>query len=180
MIYNHTGCICLTFLQCAFSNVSSNYLREKMHNHTGCICLTFLHCAFSNVSSNDLCEKMHNHTGCICLIFPCVQWQLFHWNSSPGNYHDLGFVPSPQGGKVYHFGFCLLGSFPTTSWVTGATLCWSECKYKKISIIAKRAPVGANKNCYKNVCHEFAGKLANSLIDNAAALPCISNGPYII
>ena len=97
---NHTGCICLTFLHCAFSNVSSKRLDKRMQNHTGCICLTFLHCAFSNVSSNYLREKMHNHTGCICLIFPFVHWQLLRWVSSPGNYHDHGFVPSPQAGKV--------------------------------------------------------------------------------
>ena len=66
---NHTGCICLTFLHCAFSNVSSKRLAERMHNHTGCICLIFLHCAFSNVSSKGLHERMHNHTGCICLTF---------------------------------------------------------------------------------------------------------------
>merc|ERR1712083_859610 len=47
----------------------SNCLRERMQGHTGCICLTFLHYASSNVSSNCLPEKMHNHTSCICLIF---------------------------------------------------------------------------------------------------------------
>ena len=66
---SHTGCICLTFLHCVFSNVSSNRLPEQMQNHTGCICWTFLHCAFSNVSSNDLLEKRQSHTGCICLTF---------------------------------------------------------------------------------------------------------------
>ena len=78
----------------------SNCLPERMQSHIGCIYLTFLHCAFSNVSSKRPSERLHNHTGYICLIFPCVHWQLFHWNSSPGNYHDHGFVPSPQGGKV--------------------------------------------------------------------------------
>ena len=34
------GCIYLTFLHCAFSNASSNCLREKMHSHTDCIYLT--------------------------------------------------------------------------------------------------------------------------------------------
>ena len=37
-----------------------------MHTHTGCICLTFLHCVFSNEFLNWLPEKMHSHTGCIC------------------------------------------------------------------------------------------------------------------
>ena len=31
-------------------------LNERMHSHIGCICLTFLHCAFSNVYSNRLNE----------------------------------------------------------------------------------------------------------------------------
>ena len=68
-MHNHTGCICLSFLHCAFSNVSSSCLPEMMQNHTGCICLTFLHCVFSNVSSKNLNQSMHNHTGCICLSF---------------------------------------------------------------------------------------------------------------
>ena len=74
---SHTGCICLFFLHCVFSNVSSNCLPEMMHNYTGCICLTFLHCAFSNVSSNCLRRKMYNHTGCICLT-TCIGHSLFH------------------------------------------------------------------------------------------------------
>ena len=31
--------------------------------------MTFLHCAFSNVSSNCLHENRHSHIDCICLIF---------------------------------------------------------------------------------------------------------------
>ena len=34
--------------------MSSNGLPEKRHSHIGCICLTFLHCEFSNVSSNGV------------------------------------------------------------------------------------------------------------------------------
>ena len=40
----------LTFLHCAFLNVSSNRLPKKRQSYIGCICLAFLHCAFSNVS----------------------------------------------------------------------------------------------------------------------------------
>ena len=58
-----------TFLHCAFLNVSSNCLPERMKSHIGCICLTFLHCVFSNVSSNWLPESMKNHIDCICLTF---------------------------------------------------------------------------------------------------------------
>ena len=83
----HLGCICLIFLHCAFSNVFSNCLNQRMHDHTGCICLTFphcvflnvsskcldqrmhSHCGFLNVSSKRLHKKMHNHTCCICLAF---------------------------------------------------------------------------------------------------------------
>ena len=65
----HIGCICLTFLHCAFSKFSSNCLTEKIHSHIGCIRLAFLRCAFSNVSSDDLPERMHSHIGCICLTF---------------------------------------------------------------------------------------------------------------
>ena len=54
----HTGCICLTFLHCAFSNVFSNWLPERMQNHTDCICLTFLHHVFSNESSDCLPDRM--------------------------------------------------------------------------------------------------------------------------
>ena len=64
------GHFSLTFLDCVFSNVSSNFLPEKRHSHIGCICLALLHCAFSNVSSNYLLVRMHNHTGYICLSFP--------------------------------------------------------------------------------------------------------------
>ena len=39
---------------CCCSNVASNGLPEKRHNRIGYICLTFLHCAFSSVSSNGL------------------------------------------------------------------------------------------------------------------------------
>ena len=100
---SHTGCICLTFLHCAFSNVPSKRLHKRIHNHTGCICSTFLHYASSNVLSNCLLERIHNHTGCICLIFPSALGQLFHWNFSAWNYHAQCFVPSPTSGKV-----CLL------------------------------------------------------------------------
>ena len=64
---NHTGCICLTFLRCVFSDVPSKRLHRRMHNHTGCICLTFLRCVFSNVSSDIFSERTHIHIGCTCL-----------------------------------------------------------------------------------------------------------------
>ena len=45
-------CCSFTFLHCAFSSVSLNCLPEKSHSHIGCICLTLLHCALTNVSSS--------------------------------------------------------------------------------------------------------------------------------
>ena len=35
--------VCLTFLHCAFSNVSSNCLQQKRHIHIGCIFLKYWH-----------------------------------------------------------------------------------------------------------------------------------------
>ena len=62
-------CICMAFLHCAFSSVSSKRLHKRMQSHIGCICLIFLHCEFSNGSSNDQPEKRHSHIGCISLTF---------------------------------------------------------------------------------------------------------------
>ena len=42
--------ICLSFLHCAFSNVSSNHLPQKRHSHIGSIYFTFLHSAFLTLS----------------------------------------------------------------------------------------------------------------------------------
>ena len=55
---SHIGCICLTFLHCAFPNVFPNDLPETRHSHIGCIYLIFLHCGFSNVSSNCLSSPL--------------------------------------------------------------------------------------------------------------------------
>ena len=38
-----------------FSNASPKRLHKRMQNHIGCICLTFVQCVFSNVSSNANC-----------------------------------------------------------------------------------------------------------------------------
>ena len=73
---SHTGCICLTFHHCVSSNVSSNYLLERMHIRIGCICLSFLRCVSSNVSSNGLPVRMHGHiVVCIYLTFPHYVFQ---------------------------------------------------------------------------------------------------------
>ena len=64
---SYTGCICLAFPHCVYSNASSNRLPENRHCHIGCICLPFLHCAFSNVSSNRLLETTQSHKACIYL-----------------------------------------------------------------------------------------------------------------
>ena len=67
------GCICLTFLHCASSNVSLNCLPKKMQSQAGCVCLAFRHYVFSNVFSNFPHEQMKSHIECICLTFlQCV------------------------------------------------------------------------------------------------------------
>ena len=64
MIRNHilkyTCCIQLSmcpfslpFLHHVFSNVSSDFMPERMHSHIGCIYWTFLHCVISNVPSEQ-------------------------------------------------------------------------------------------------------------------------------
>ena len=68
-MHSYIGCIWMTFLLCAFSNVLSNCLPERMQSHIGCISLAFLHCAFSNVSSDCLSERMQTHIGCIFFTF---------------------------------------------------------------------------------------------------------------
>ena len=65
--------MCLAFLSCALSNVSSNGLAERRHSHIGCIYLAFLRCVFSSVSSNRMPDKMHSHTDRIYLtLLHCV------------------------------------------------------------------------------------------------------------
>ena len=66
---SYLGCICLTWLYCVFSNVSSKYLDQRRYNRIGCIGLAFLQCAFSCASSSFLFETMHDCTGCIYLSF---------------------------------------------------------------------------------------------------------------
>ena len=53
---SHTGCICLTFLQCVFSCVSSKCLPEMKHSHTGCICLIWLSCFSCSLNPWDPCS----------------------------------------------------------------------------------------------------------------------------
>ena len=52
-----TDCICLSFLWCEFSNVSSKHSDHNRHNDIGCTDLTFLHCVPSKVISNFLNEQ---------------------------------------------------------------------------------------------------------------------------
>ena len=88
---DHTDCICMTFFRSTsaesskilyetivalvFSNMSSNYIHEKIYKHIGCICLNFQRCLFSNVSSKRLHMKIYSntdHTDCICMTFSAV------------------------------------------------------------------------------------------------------------
>ena len=71
--HSHIGCTYMTFLYCGFSNVSVNFLHERMQSRMqsliNFIYLTFLHCGFSNVSSNRLIGRMHSRKGCIWVAF---------------------------------------------------------------------------------------------------------------
>ena len=62
----YIGCICVPFLHCAFSNVSSIGLPDMRQSHTDCMCMIFVHCVFSNVPSNCPAEMRYIHIGCIC------------------------------------------------------------------------------------------------------------------
>ena len=55
---SHIGYNCLTFLNCAFSDVSSNDVHKRIHSRIGCICLTFHHywffkCVFKLLACED-------------------------------------------------------------------------------------------------------------------------------
>ena len=94
----HIGYTCLTFLQCVFSNASSNDLPERMQSHIGCICLAFLHYVSSNVYSKCL-HIQHNHTGCTCETFlPCLflSSKPFHriWFHSTNVVQDFDSSPA--------------------------------------------------------------------------------------
>ena len=47
-----------TCLHCGNSYVSSDWMYHGMHSHTGSICLVFLNCGFSNVSTKRLHKRM--------------------------------------------------------------------------------------------------------------------------
>ena len=70
------GCICLTFLHCAFPNVYSKSLDQRRQSHTGCIFLAIRHRVFSKASSNRLPERRLIHIGCIYLASSTVCFQM--------------------------------------------------------------------------------------------------------
>ena len=55
-------------LLCVFCMLPHGFFK-RIHNRIGCICLTFLHCAFSYVVSNGFYKRMHSRIGCICLTY---------------------------------------------------------------------------------------------------------------
>ena len=50
------------------------YLHLKLSQLRWLHFFTFQHCAFSNVSSNGLLERMHSHIGCIFLLFNTMRF----------------------------------------------------------------------------------------------------------
>ena len=91
--YRVTGCINLTFLRDAFSNVSSNGMHEMMHSHTGCIFLIFsLLCRFKRVFSIlffTVPRQMYSQA--VCPRGCIVTLVAFVWLFS-----TVGFQMSPQ------------------------------------------------------------------------------------
>ena len=58
-----------TFRHCDITHALSYHLAERRHICIDCICMTCLQCVFSNVSPKHLPERMHINNGCICLTF---------------------------------------------------------------------------------------------------------------
>ena len=107
---SYIGYICLTFLQCVFSNVFVNCIAKSMYTDTGYICLTCLYYGFSNVSSNRLPDRMHIHTGYICWIcLPSAFSNVFLNSFSKGMQNQVGqiciclichLLPPPSNGSL--------------------------------------------------------------------------------
>ena len=137
---SHTGCICLTFPHCAFSNVSLNCLPVRMHIHTGCICLTLIHCVFLNVSLNRLLVRMHSHIGCICLTFlHCVFSNVSsnYWHKRLHNHIGCTFLNFYLGHILLHFyevlyWHCLPGSHSVQDFCPSL---WETCEGNGIAIV---------------------------------------------
>ena len=119
-MHSHTGCICLAFLQCVFSNVSWKCLPKKRQSHMGCICWTFPHCAFSSVSLNRLSKRTYSYTGCICLtshlchfLSFSLELQYLNWFCSNHSCHD--FDPTTKNQERGREG-CLIWALLMSSW----------------------------------------------------------------
>ena len=132
-MHNHTGCICLTFLHCVSSNVSSNCLPQKMHNHTGYICLTFLHCAFSNVSSICLHFRRFIITqAAFVWLFSTVRFQM-----CPQNVRPRGCIIT-QVAFVWFFPVFIGNSFTEIllHWIIMLKVLFHRHKWKGLSPVA--------------------------------------------
>ena len=57
------------------------YESKRTKKYIGCICLIYLHCVFSNVSSNCLSERIQKCIGYICLIFLYCGLHLFDFST---------------------------------------------------------------------------------------------------
>ena len=75
-MHNYIGCIFMPFLHCAFSNLSSNCLPERIHNHIGCICSAFPQYVLSNVDPKILDQSKQTHIGCFFLLFASVRLRI--------------------------------------------------------------------------------------------------------
>ena len=84
------GCICLTFLHCALSNVFSNGLHENMHSCIGSIGLILWYCwssRFSCLNPSNQCQNCQESVPLPCSVvrYPndCLKLrQIFHCKTS--------------------------------------------------------------------------------------------------
>ena len=98
------------------SHVFSNWLPEMRHSHTCCICLAFLHCGFSNVSSHLF--KNFKSPSAFCLKTASKTDHLLQMQIVKGfnaeyqtSFHHLQLESRPPGhsdqlpGDLLHFYF---------------------------------------------------------------------------
>ena len=88
-MHSHIDCICLTFLHCVLSNVSSNCLPVRMQRRIGCICLTFLHHVCSTLFQNLLPVRM-NFSRILLTWWHCQSFSLHLYPLNQSN--NIPFV----------------------------------------------------------------------------------------
>ena len=118
-----------------FSYVSSKNLGQSMQSHTDCICYIFLQCAFSNVSSNCLPGRMQSHIGYISVKGKgIVTLVAFVWLFSSVRFQMCPQIACSIGCKVtlgafvWFFSTVRFQMFPQSA-------CRRECKVTLVAFI---------------------------------------------